>query len=88
LANVHDYYGQNTAIRIAKGVLITTKEVESWSLEFISKEKEVDQLVCLAEAEKLETVAENVHELPTIQLDQKRRLQQRDKDVTRVLQEL
>lgn len=88
LAKVYHYYGQNTVIRLAKSVVVNLKDVQSWSSEIDAKQSELERLAALAEAEKLQTVAEDVTDLRNEQRQQDQKSEQRNKELRQILEDL
>jgi Cdc6-like AAA superfamily ATPase len=61
-------------VRIAKTMVKTVHDVETWSEPIEEKEADVDRLMALAEAERSQTMAGDVAKLHTGQLEQDKKL--------------
>jgi ankyrin repeat protein len=67
LAKSLEHYSRSTAARIARTILTTVNDVESWSDPIQAKQAEVDRLVTLAEAERNHAMARGLTDLQTSQ---------------------
>ncbi|ORY16076.1 hypothetical protein BCR34DRAFT_584541 [Clohesyomyces aquaticus] len=70
------YYTQNTAARVAKSLILTVGDVESWANPIQEKQRDVDRLITLGEAERARQAGEHLTELRTGQFVHQKSLEE------------
>ncbi|PGH18939.1 hypothetical protein AJ80_04266 [Polytolypa hystricis UAMH7299] len=88
LVKIQHYYDRSTISRAARGAIFGVGDVESWYQTLHTKESELDKLVQVADSEKLKQISETVKDVSAGQQEQDKKLEQREKVLLRMLQEL